>query len=173
MKAARIFQDHMVLQRGKEVQVWGTGTEGEQIAVSFFGHSRSAAVEHGGWKVTLPPMEAHRGGVGGAGCIDGCFGRWLDQPAVLWPLGMGRSHPAVAVAVGEQPAHHYGAGDFDPAGAFAGVRPGVRGGDGSGVRMERKQCGRTGGFGGRDASGYGHGQKRTGLEGISARQSGG
>ena len=49
MKAARIFQDHMVLQRGKEVQVWGTGTEGEQIAVSFFGHSRSAAVEHGGW----------------------------------------------------------------------------------------------------------------------------
>ena len=109
----------------------------------------------------------------GAGCIDGCFGRWLDQPAVLWPLGMGRSHPAVAVAVGEQPAHHYGAGDFDPAGAFAGVRPGVRGGDGSGVRRERKQCGRTGGFGGRDASGYGHGQKRTGLEGISARQSGG
>lgn len=63
MKAARIFQDHMVLQRGKEVQVWGTGTEGEQITVSFFGHSRSAAVEHGGWRVTLPPMEAHRGGV--------------------------------------------------------------------------------------------------------------
>ena len=63
MKAARIFQDHMVLQRGKEVQVWGTGTEGEQIYRFFFGHSRSAAVEHGGWKVTLPPMEAHRGGV--------------------------------------------------------------------------------------------------------------
>ena len=42
---AAIFTDHMLLQRGKPVAVFGTGTAGEPVTVSVL---RCGRTEHGG-----------------------------------------------------------------------------------------------------------------------------
>lgn len=56
---ARIFQDGMVLQRGKLIPVWGTATPGERFAITF--NRRTYSVEadmNGRWRVYLPKMKA-------------------------------------------------------------------------------------------------------------------
>lgn len=53
-----IFTDHMVLQRGGEVPVWGEGPEGETVKVCCGERCAEAAVTEGRWQVWLPPMEA-------------------------------------------------------------------------------------------------------------------
>jgi len=56
---ARIFGDHMVLQRDQAVPVWGTGAPGETVKVSFAGQSVSTRVDpSGSWSVRLDPMPA-------------------------------------------------------------------------------------------------------------------
>ena len=40
-----IFTDHMVVQRNKPLKVWGTGTPGEQLRVSFGKYYRNAQVK--------------------------------------------------------------------------------------------------------------------------------
>ncbi len=58
-RLATVFADHMVLQRGRAVPVWGTAAAGEQIAVSIGKRTRSTkADEAGRWKVTLEAMPA-------------------------------------------------------------------------------------------------------------------
>ncbi len=57
VKPAALFADHMVLQSGTEVPVWGTASPGEKVTVSFAGTSKSVtAGEDGTWKVVLPSM---------------------------------------------------------------------------------------------------------------------
>lgn len=52
------FADHMVLQRGKTVPVWGWANPGEKISVEFAGSTQSGtAAPDGSWRVALPPME--------------------------------------------------------------------------------------------------------------------
>jgi len=51
-----IFSDHMILQKGVVVPVWGTAGEGEKIAVSFNGQTVSAITANGKWLVKLLPM---------------------------------------------------------------------------------------------------------------------
>ncbi|MCZ7647144.1 MAG: sialate O-acetylesterase [Planctomycetota bacterium] len=59
VKLAGVFGEHMVLQRGVKVPVWGTAGAGEKVAVAFNGQSVSAAAdEKGAWKVVLESMEA-------------------------------------------------------------------------------------------------------------------
>lgn len=53
-----VFSDGAVLQRGVRVPVWGTGTEGEQVTVSFQDQWVSTSVKDGRWKVILKPMSA-------------------------------------------------------------------------------------------------------------------
>ncbi len=54
-----LISDHMVLQRGIPVRIWGTASPGEQVTVSFRGQSASAAADADGrWEVYLKPMEA-------------------------------------------------------------------------------------------------------------------
>ena len=53
------FSDGMVLQRGREVPVWGWSNPGERVEVSFAGHKCSAKADgQGAWQVRLPKLEA-------------------------------------------------------------------------------------------------------------------
>jgi hypothetical protein len=56
-EVAAIFGDHMVLQSGKPVPVWGWGTPGARVSVSFAGQSQETWVnKEGEWRVTLEPL---------------------------------------------------------------------------------------------------------------------
>lgn len=54
-----LFSDHMVLQGGTELRVWGWSDPGESIEVSLAGTSRqTAATRDGRWSVSLPLVPA-------------------------------------------------------------------------------------------------------------------
>jgi sialate O-acetylesterase len=54
-----MFGDHMVLQRGLPVPVWGKAHPGETIMVRFGGHeAETHAGQDGKWMLQLPPMPA-------------------------------------------------------------------------------------------------------------------
>jgi sialate O-acetylesterase len=56
---AGLFSDHMVMQRGVPVPVWGWAEAGERISVSIDAQTRSATADASGkWMVRLEPMEA-------------------------------------------------------------------------------------------------------------------
>jgi sialate O-acetylesterase len=59
LTTAKLFGDHMVLQRNQDVPVWGWSTKNAKVTVKFNGQSVHAkADEHGDWKVLLKPMAA-------------------------------------------------------------------------------------------------------------------
>jgi len=54
-----IFGDHMVLQQGVSLPVWGQADPGEQVKVSFAGKEAAAVADaKGEWKVKLEPLAA-------------------------------------------------------------------------------------------------------------------
>lgn len=56
---ASLFQDGLVLQRGKPVPVWGTASPGERVIVEFAGHEiETVADDSGRWVAELPALEA-------------------------------------------------------------------------------------------------------------------
>ncbi len=53
-----MFGDHMVLQRGIDVPVWGTASQGEKITVDVAGHSAAAtADDKGDWACKIPSLK--------------------------------------------------------------------------------------------------------------------
>lgn len=56
LAAHGLFQNHMVLQQGQPVPVWGTGPDGEVVTVTINGKSATATVSGGKWKAMLDPM---------------------------------------------------------------------------------------------------------------------
>ncbi len=52
------FADHMVLQRGMKIPVWGPGLDGESITVEFAGQNASSVAKDGKWTVILEPLKA-------------------------------------------------------------------------------------------------------------------
>ncbi|MDB5104429.1 MAG: hypothetical protein JWP91_2118 [Fibrobacteres bacterium] len=53
------FTDHMVLQRGMAVPVWGKAAAGESVTVAFRGKSKAAvAAADGAWRVSLDASDA-------------------------------------------------------------------------------------------------------------------
>ena len=59
LQFARLFNDHMVLQRGMPVKVWGWAKAGETVTVGFAGQTVPAtAGDDGRWVATLKPLEA-------------------------------------------------------------------------------------------------------------------
>jgi sialate O-acetylesterase len=59
LRLAGIFGDHMVLQRGQPLVVWGEAAAGERLEVSFAGsRRRTRAGPDGRWQVRLPAQEA-------------------------------------------------------------------------------------------------------------------
>ena len=55
---AAVFSDHCVLQREKEIRVWGTAPHGTKIEVELNGASSETVTQGNHWEVTLPAMEA-------------------------------------------------------------------------------------------------------------------
>lgn len=59
LKLPSFFSDHMVLQRGIKIPVWGIASPGEKITVKLANHSaQTKANAQGRWQVSLPSMEA-------------------------------------------------------------------------------------------------------------------
>lgn len=59
LKVARLFGDHLVLQRDKPIRVWGEHRPGAAVTVVLNGQSAGAtAAADGRWQAELPPMPA-------------------------------------------------------------------------------------------------------------------
>ena len=59
LELPQLFSDHMVLQRGKEITIWGSSSKRDRITVSLNGKEvKTRAAKDGKWQTTLPPMEA-------------------------------------------------------------------------------------------------------------------
>jgi sialate O-acetylesterase len=59
VKPSPLFSDHMVLQSGTLVPIWGTAAPGEKVAVTMSGQTRSAATDaQGKWTVGLYNLKA-------------------------------------------------------------------------------------------------------------------
>jgi len=52
-----LFTDHMVLQQGTKVPVWGWADEGETVTVEFRGQKVSATAKDGRWMVQLKKLK--------------------------------------------------------------------------------------------------------------------
>lgn len=65
LKTAMIFRSNMVLQRHKDIKIWGTGTSGELITGRLKGKdtvvSETRIGIDGNWMLVFPPQEAGRG----------------------------------------------------------------------------------------------------------------
>ena len=54
-----LFSDHVVLQRDREIHIWGKADPGERITASLAGHEATATADkRGAWSVHLPAMSA-------------------------------------------------------------------------------------------------------------------
>ena len=59
VKPSALFSDHMVLQSGMVVPIWGTATPGEKVAVTIEGQTKTAtAAADGKWTVRLTKLKA-------------------------------------------------------------------------------------------------------------------
>lgn len=59
LRLPSVFSDHMVLQRGGDIPVWGWGDAGQRVEVTIDGRTTRGVVGGDGrWRVDLPPMQA-------------------------------------------------------------------------------------------------------------------
>ena len=57
VKLPSIFADHMVLQQGATVPIWGWASPGESVTVDFAGQAQTATADGGGrWKTALDKL---------------------------------------------------------------------------------------------------------------------
>ena len=56
IKPNSLFSDHMIIQQGVVVPVWGTAGEGEKVSVSFNGQRVSTVAINGKWMIRLSAM---------------------------------------------------------------------------------------------------------------------
>ena len=54
----QLFGNHAILQQGKPITVWGTGTEGQTVTVDFDGQHAEGVVKDGSWEAHLTPLTA-------------------------------------------------------------------------------------------------------------------
>ncbi|MGN0633966.1 MAG: sialate O-acetylesterase [Oscillospiraceae bacterium] len=57
-KTAAVFSNNMVLQREKNISVWGEADDGSVITACINGNAAKVVAKNGQWKVILPPMQA-------------------------------------------------------------------------------------------------------------------
>ena len=63
MKLSPLFSNHMILQRGKPVPIWGEAAPGAELSVSIQGTTYPArADESGRWCVPVGPLDAQESG---------------------------------------------------------------------------------------------------------------
>lgn len=59
VKLPALFNDHMVLQRGVTVPIWGEAAPGEQVLVSLGGQKKTTVADaNGKWMVRFKPLQA-------------------------------------------------------------------------------------------------------------------
>jgi sialate O-acetylesterase len=59
VKLPAVISDHMVLQRGQQIPIWGWADKGEKITVKAAGQEQStSADDQGNWRVNLAPLDA-------------------------------------------------------------------------------------------------------------------
>jgi len=58
VKLPALFTDHMVLQHGMSVPVWGWADEGEQVTVTFTGQKHTTRAVGGKWRINLTALKA-------------------------------------------------------------------------------------------------------------------
>lgn len=57
LTTALIFQDHMILQRDKQIAIWGISDPGAQITVTMQGQTGTATADiSGAWKAVCGPF---------------------------------------------------------------------------------------------------------------------
>ena len=60
VRLASVFTDHMVLQRGMPVPVWGRSDPGQEITVEFAGQKKTTRADASGkWRAKLEPLSAN------------------------------------------------------------------------------------------------------------------
>ncbi|MGN6715539.1 sialate O-acetylesterase [Anaerocolumna jejuensis] len=60
-KTAAVFSDHMVLQREKNICIFGQGENDKEVKVTFNGKEYGTKIKGEAWSVLLPPMAAGKG----------------------------------------------------------------------------------------------------------------
>ncbi|MCF7957122.1 MAG: sialate O-acetylesterase [Phycisphaerae bacterium] len=56
---ANIFSDHMILQQGQEVRIWGWAAARQAISVKFAGQEvKTTSNNNGAWQISLRPLKA-------------------------------------------------------------------------------------------------------------------
>ena len=59
VKPGSLFTDHMVLQQGMDIPIWGWAEVGEKITVTFAGQKKTThPYTDGTWFLTLDPIKA-------------------------------------------------------------------------------------------------------------------
>ena len=59
IKLARLFSDHVVLQRQKPIPVWGWANPNESVSVALYNQNKTVQADaNGKWTVEFAPMEA-------------------------------------------------------------------------------------------------------------------
>ena len=58
MKVAAIFSNNMVLQREKNINIWGTGSDGDFVTVTIDNSSKTSKIKDNKWNIILPSMPA-------------------------------------------------------------------------------------------------------------------
>ncbi|MCF0069082.1 sialate O-acetylesterase [Dyadobacter sp. CY261] len=103
VKFARLFSDHVVLQRQKPVPVWGWAKPGEKVKVTLAGQSLDVKADaEGKWKVSFKPLEAGGPHIltataksGNATANDVLIGEvWLcsGQSNMEWPVSAAKNY---------------------------------------------------------------------------------
>jgi len=108
LEVASVFGDHMVVQQGMQIPVWGTAPPGQEVSVSLAGRSADAVADEAGrWAVRLGPFEAggpHELGVAGESSAtfrDVLVGEvWVcsGQSNMGWPLSASANAEAEVAA---------------------------------------------------------------------------
>lgn len=58
LKLASIFSDNMVLQRNKNINIWGTSSKSNMVSIKFNEKVIDTKVINNEWRIILPSMEA-------------------------------------------------------------------------------------------------------------------
>lgn len=59
IQPSAVFSDHMVLQRGQEIRIWGSATPGSRVKAFIAGTGASGITnDKGAWMISLPALEA-------------------------------------------------------------------------------------------------------------------
>lgn len=157
-----IFGNHMVLQQGIPVEVWGWAHPGEKVTVTLSGAARSAQTEaEGNWRVSLPAQALTRDA---SMTVQGTNTITFEDVAVgeVW-LCSGQSNMEMGVGVSKDAEKEIAAADF-PDIRFIDVpkvlsaRP-KRDFEGAWVRCSPETVAKHGTWGGFSAAAYYFGRK--------------